>query len=56
MDFTPRPLAFSTGELKGLSERLLVSHHANNYTGAVKQLNAIRAELSDLDFANAPGF
>ena len=56
MDFMPRPLASSAGELKGLSERLLVSHHANNYTGAVKRLNALRAELSKLDFANAPGF
>ena len=56
MDFTPRPLAFSAGELEGLSERLLASHHANNYTGAVKRLNAIRAQLSALDFATAPGF
>ena len=40
----------------GLSERLLASHHANNYTGAVKRLNAIRAQLAALDFASAPGF
>src|SRR5450755_4293414 len=56
MDFTPRPLAFSSAELKGLSERLLASHHANNYTGAVKRLNAIRAQLQALDFTSAPGF
>jgi len=56
MDFTPRPLAFSSPELKGLSERLLASHHANNYTGAVKRLNAIRAQLQALDFTGAPGF
>jgi Fe-Mn family superoxide dismutase len=55
MDFTPRPLAF-TAELKGLSERLLVSHHANNYSGAVKRLNAIRAQLQALDFTSAPAF
>ncbi len=56
MDFTPRPLAFSSAQLKGLSERLLASHHANNYTGAVKRLNAIRAQLQALDFTSAPGF
>jgi Fe-Mn family superoxide dismutase len=40
----------------GLSEKLLRSHHANNYGGAVKRLNALRAELGKLDPANAPGF
>ena len=43
MDFTPRSLASTAQGLNGLSERLLASHHANNYTGAVKRLNAIRA-------------
>jgi Fe-Mn family superoxide dismutase len=56
MDLTPRPLGFAAGALDGLSERLLASHHANNYTGAVKRLNAIRAQLASLDFAGAPGF
>ena len=56
MDFTPRPLALSSAELEGLSERLLASHHANNYTGAVKRLNAIRAQLQALEFTSAPGF
>ena len=56
MDLMPRPLAFPSGQLNGLSERLLSSHHANNYTGAVKRLNAIRAQLQALDFASAPGF
>jgi Fe-Mn family superoxide dismutase len=56
MNFAPRPLPFPVAGLKGLSERLLVSHHANNYSGAVKRLNAIRAQLQALDFANAPGF
>ena len=56
MDLMPRPLAFPSGQINGLSERLLSSHHANNYTGAVKRLNAIRAQLQALDFASAPGF
>jgi Fe-Mn family superoxide dismutase len=56
MDLVPRPLAFPSDQLHGLSERLIDSHHANNYSGAVKRLNAIRAQLSALDFASAPGF
>ena len=56
MHLMPRPLGFAPGALHGLSERLVASHHANNYTGAVKRLNAIRARLATLDFAGAPGF
>ena len=56
MDLTPRPLGFSAAALNGLSERLIASHHGNNYSGAVKRLNAIRAQLAGLDFASAPGF
>jgi Fe-Mn family superoxide dismutase len=40
----------------GLSEALLVSHHDNNYVGAVKRLGAIRTEWAGLDPASAPGY
>ncbi|HEX2541469.1 MAG TPA: Fe-Mn family superoxide dismutase [Caldimonas sp.] len=56
MELQPRPLPFPPGQLQGLSERLLTSHHANNYCGAVKRLNAIRSRFGTLDFASAPGF
>ena len=56
MDLSPRSLGLDPGQLEGLSERLITSHHANNYSGAVKRLNAIRSQLSALDFASAPGF
>lgn len=49
-------LAFDPTTLMGLSERLIVSHHQNNYGGAVKRLNAIRAQLAQVDFTAAPGF
>ena len=52
----PLPLPFDPAAIPGLSEKLLRSHHANNYTGAVKRLGAIRAELARLDPATAPGF
>lgn len=50
------PLPFAAGNLRGLSERLLQSHHQNNYAGAVKRLQAIRAQLAALDWEAAPGF
>jgi Fe-Mn family superoxide dismutase len=56
MELAPRPLAFFPDQISGMSERLLLSHHANNYTGAVKRLNAIRSQLAALDFSAAPGF
>jgi Fe-Mn family superoxide dismutase len=42
--------------MNGLSERLLVSHYENNYGGALRRLNAIRAHLATLDWARKPAF
>jgi superoxide dismutase, Fe-Mn family len=39
-----------------LSEKLIMSHYENNYSGAVKRLNAITVQLESLDFATAPVF
>ena len=50
------PLPFKPPQLKGLSDRLLVSHYENNYGGAVRRLNAIDQRLTALDWAAAPGF
>jgi superoxide dismutase, Fe-Mn family len=50
------PLPFDPTRLRGLSERLLQSHHQNNYGGAVKRLHAIRTELAALDWGSASGF
>jgi Fe-Mn family superoxide dismutase len=44
----PRPLPFDPTRLKGLSEKLLVSHHDNNYMGAVRNLNRLEQELAQL--------
>jgi Fe-Mn family superoxide dismutase len=52
----PLPLPFDPKGVPGLSERLLVSHHDNNYAGAVKRLGAIGAELAALDPATAAGY
>jgi len=56
MTYDIKPLAFDPKGIKGLSEKLLVSHYENNYGGAVKRLNAITAQLAELDFAKAPVF
>jgi chromate transport protein ChrA len=40
-----RPLTLNPDQLSGLSNRLITSHHENNYSGAVKRLNAIRANF-----------
>ncbi|EIU4788365.1 Fe-Mn family superoxide dismutase [Pseudomonas aeruginosa] len=56
MDLHLRPLTIDPAALNGLSEKLIVSHHANNYTGAVKRLNAIRQQLSQLDWPSTPVF
>ncbi|MCU0924538.1 MAG: rhodanese-like domain-containing protein [Hydrogenophaga sp.] len=51
-----QPLPFEPAALAGLSVRLLESHHQNNYGGAVKRLNAIRAQLAGTSFSSTPGF
>ena len=56
MDALIHPLPFDPRGLHGLSERLLASHHQNNYSGAVKRLNALRTQLSTLPLASTPGY
>jgi superoxide dismutase, Fe-Mn family len=53
--YQPKPLPFDPKAISGLSERILVSHHTNNYVGAVTRLGAIEAQVAQLDPA-APGF
>jgi superoxide dismutase, Fe-Mn family len=56
MPYQMKPLACNPSRLKGLSEKLIVSHYENNYGGAVKRLNAICDQLVVLDPASAPVF
>jgi len=56
MTYEPKPLSIDPKSINGISEKILVSHYENNYVGAVKRLNAIGAQLADLDFAKAPNF
>ncbi len=56
MSYAMKPLSCDPFRIKGMSEKLIVSHYENNYGGAVKRLNLIEEQLADLDFAKAPGF
>src|SRR5437867_1575106 len=56
MIYEMKPLSCDPARVKGLSEKLIISHYENNYGGAVKRLNAIAAQLSQLDFASSPVF
>jgi Fe-Mn family superoxide dismutase len=51
-----RPFLLKPQWMNGLSERLLVSHYVNNYGGALRRLNAIRARLAGLDWTRASTF
>lgn len=48
------PLPFAAGALQGLSERLIASHHNNNYGGAVRNLNRVEQELAQITADTPP--
>jgi superoxide dismutase, Fe-Mn family len=56
MTFAMKPLKCDPARVRGMSERLIISHYENNYGGAVKRLNVIEEQLAQLDFRKAPGF
>jgi len=56
MTYTAKPLSCDPTKLRGLSEKLILSHWENNYGGAVRRLNAIATQLAELDFATVPAF
>ena len=56
MTYQVKPLGCDPQRIKGMSEKLIVSHYENNYGGAVKRLNLIEEKLAGLDFNTAPGY
>src|SRR5262245_6196015 len=56
MTYVIKALSCNPAKLKGFSQKHIVSHYENNYSGAVKRLNAITAQLESLDFSTAPVF
>jgi len=49
------PLPFDPKKLSGISEKMIVSHHDNNYAGAVKNLNKVEENLAAVT-KDTPGF
>ncbi len=49
------PLPFDPKKLTGISEKMIVSHHDNNYAGAVKNLNKVEENLASVT-KDTPGF
>jgi superoxide dismutase, Fe-Mn family len=43
----PKALPFDPASLKGLSEKLILSHWQNNYQGSVRALNTIETRLAE---------
>ena len=56
MNYNMKSLGCDPQHIKGMSEKLILSHYENNYGGAVKRLNLIEEQLAELNFATAPGF
>jgi superoxide dismutase, Fe-Mn family len=56
MEARTQALPFDPASLRGLSPALMESHHRNNYGGAVRRLNAIRAELAASNIPQLPVF
>ena len=56
MSYAMKPLSCDPARIKGMSEKLIISHYENNYGGAVKRLNAIEEQLAEVDYARAPVF
>ena len=56
MPYNIKRLGCDPAQVRGMSERLIVSHYENNYGGAVKRLNLIVEQLAGLDFNTAPNF
>lgn len=50
-----RDLPFQPERLKGISAAMITSHHANNYAGAVKNLNKVEQALAGIN-KDTPGF
>jgi Fe-Mn family superoxide dismutase len=56
MFYSMKTLGCDPQRVKGMSEKLIVSHYENNYGGAVKRLNLIAEQLAGLDFNSASNF
>lgn len=52
--YTTKPLTFNPKKLQGFSEKIILSHHQNNYGGAVKRAKMIEEKIAVLPSSSAP--
>lgn len=50
----PKALNFDPKKLEGISEKMILSHHQNNYSGAVKRAKAIEEKIVALSSSAQP--
>src|SRR5256886_10833098 len=55
MPFEMKPLSCDPSRVRGMSERLIISHYENNYGGAGGRPHLIEGKLSRPDPPHAPG-
>ncbi len=48
------PLPFDPKSLKGISAKVITSHHDKNYAGAVKKLNLIQKQIASMESSAHP--
>ena len=56
MRYEVTPIHCRPWTLNGISLKLIESHFENNYGGALRKLNAVSAQLENLDYATAPPY
>jgi superoxide dismutase, Fe-Mn family len=54
MTYEAKPLSLDPKSIRGISEKVLVSHYENNYVGAIKRLTAIWGPSSETLHRNGP--
>jgi superoxide dismutase, Fe-Mn family len=54
-DHKIRDLPFQPAKLKGISAAMITSHHDNNYSAAIKNLNKVELELAKVN-KDTPGY
>jgi len=54
--YAMKPLSYDPNRIRGMSERMIISHYENNDSGVVKRLNLIEEKLAEIDYATARRF
>src|SRR6202043_1136617 len=56
MQYAIKPLSCDPARIKGMSERLIISHYENNYGGALERPKLIGEKPAEVGYSKAPRF